>query len=79
MVGCFANMFLCSLLTEALNTRQKELHKELSALRAELQSVSVMAPSSNMSLVQWKVRGTFTLKRKQSCTNIEKDTIAHYY
>ncbi|XP_041947130.1 roundabout homolog 1 isoform X2 [Alosa sapidissima] len=41
---------------DALNTRQKELHKELSALRAELQTVAVMTPSSNMSLVQWKLQ-----------------------
>ncbi|XP_063059338.1 roundabout homolog 1 [Engraulis encrasicolus] len=45
---------------DALNMRQKELHKELSGLRVELQSVSVMAPNSNTSLIQWKLQSLLT-------------------
>lgn len=40
---------------EAASTKQKDFHKELSALRVSLENVSIMAPGSNISLVQWKV------------------------
>lgn len=40
---------------EAVNTTQKDLHKELSALRVQLENVTIMAPGSNISCVQWKV------------------------
>uniref|UniRef100_A0A3P9DBB3 Roundabout, axon guidance receptor, homolog 4 (Drosophila) n=1 Tax=Maylandia zebra TaxID=106582 RepID=A0A3P9DBB3_9CICH len=39
---------------EAANTEQKDLHKELSSLRVILENVTVMAPDSNMSFLQWK-------------------------
>ncbi|XP_069021190.1 roundabout homolog 4 isoform X1 [Embiotoca jacksoni] len=39
---------------EAASTKQKDLHKELSALRVVLENVSITGPGSNMSLVQWK-------------------------
>ncbi len=41
---------------EAASTEQKDLHKELSALRVALENVTIMAPGSNMSQVQWKVQ-----------------------
>ncbi|XP_075876116.1 roundabout homolog 4 isoform X2 [Nelusetta ayraudi] len=44
------------LVEEAASTEQKDLHKELSALRVSLESVSMMAPGSNMSKVQWKLQ-----------------------
>lgn len=40
---------------EAASTKQKDLHKELSALRVALENVTIMAPGSNISQVQWKV------------------------
>lgn len=40
---------------EAAITQQKDLHKELSALRVVLENVTIVAPGSNVSLVQWKV------------------------
>uniref|UniRef100_A0A667Z7G4 Roundabout, axon guidance receptor, homolog 4 (Drosophila) n=1 Tax=Myripristis murdjan TaxID=586833 RepID=A0A667Z7G4_9TELE len=39
----------------AASTKQKDLHRELSALRVALENVTIMAPGSNMSQVQWKV------------------------
>ena len=39
----------------APSTEQKDLHKELSALRVALENVTIMATGSNVSLVQWKV------------------------
>ncbi|XP_019904244.2 roundabout homolog 1 isoform X2 [Esox lucius] len=44
------------LVEEALSTRQRELHKELSALRVALENVTVLSPNSNMSKVQWKLQ-----------------------
>ncbi|XP_070774152.1 roundabout homolog 4 [Enoplosus armatus] len=41
---------------EAASTKQKDLHKELSALRVALENVTIMAPGSNRSLVQWKLQ-----------------------
>lgn len=43
-------------LPEAASTKQKDLHRELSALRVALENVTIMAPDSNISFVQWKVR-----------------------
>lgn len=40
---------------EAVSTVQKDLHKELSALRVSLENVTIMASGSNISHVQWKV------------------------
>ncbi|XP_028277883.1 roundabout homolog 1 isoform X2 [Parambassis ranga] len=44
------------LVEEAASTQQKDLHKELSALRVVLENVTIMAPGSNVSLVQWKLQ-----------------------
>ncbi|XP_035482611.2 roundabout homolog 1 isoform X1 [Scophthalmus maximus] len=44
------------LVEEAASTTQKDLHKELSALRVSLENVSIVAPGSNTSLVQWKLQ-----------------------
>ncbi|XP_040007257.1 roundabout homolog 1 isoform X2 [Xiphias gladius] len=44
------------LVEEAASNKQKDLHKELSALRVALENVTVMTPGSNMSLVQWKLQ-----------------------
>ncbi|XP_047462074.1 roundabout homolog 1 isoform X2 [Mugil cephalus] len=44
------------LVEEAASTKQKDFHKELSALRVTLENVSIMAPGSNISLVQWKLQ-----------------------
>ncbi|KAF7659809.1 hypothetical protein LDENG_00292570 [Lucifuga dentata] len=44
------------LVEEAANTKQKDFHKELSALRVALESVTIMAPGSNISEVQWKLQ-----------------------
>ncbi|XP_057677310.1 roundabout homolog 4 isoform X2 [Corythoichthys intestinalis] len=41
---------------EASNTKQKNLHIELSALRLALENVTIIAPGSNMSQVQWKLQ-----------------------
>ncbi|KAM9348952.1 roundabout homolog 4 [Symphorus nematophorus] len=41
---------------EAANTKQKDLHKELSALRVALENVTIVAPGSNVSQVQWKLQ-----------------------
>ncbi|KAM9847003.1 roundabout homolog 4 [Aulostomus maculatus] len=40
----------------AASTVQKDLHKELSALRVLLENVTILAPGSNMSQVQWKLQ-----------------------
>lgn len=40
---------------EAPSTKQKDLHKELSALRVDLENITIAAPGSNFSQVQWKV------------------------
>ncbi|XP_067350514.1 roundabout homolog 4 isoform X3 [Channa argus] len=42
------------LLVEEASTEQKDLHKELSALRVALENVTIKAPGSNISQVQWK-------------------------
>ncbi|XP_051902192.1 roundabout homolog 1 isoform X2 [Hippocampus zosterae] len=42
------------LLVEAANTKQKDQHIELSTLRVVLENVTIMAPGSNISQVQWK-------------------------
>ncbi|XP_038565144.1 roundabout homolog 1 isoform X2 [Micropterus salmoides] len=44
------------LVEEAASTKQKDLHKELSALRVALENVTIMAPGSNISQVQWKLQ-----------------------
>nr|XP_020469129.1 roundabout homolog 4-like isoform X2 [Monopterus albus] len=44
------------LVEEAASTKQKDLHKELSALRVALENVTIMAPGSNVSQVQWKLQ-----------------------
>ncbi|XP_061608199.1 roundabout homolog 1 isoform X3 [Phyllopteryx taeniolatus] len=44
------------LLVEASSTKQKDLHIELSALRLALENVTIMAPGSNISEVQWKLQ-----------------------
>ncbi|XP_008330695.1 roundabout homolog 1 isoform X3 [Cynoglossus semilaevis] len=44
------------LVEEVANTKQKDLHKELSALRVALDNVTIMTPGSSMSLVQWKLQ-----------------------
>lgn len=41
---------------EAASTKQKDLHKELSAFRVDLENITIAAPGSNVSQVQWKVR-----------------------
>lgn len=43
---------------EAASTKQKDLHKELSALRVDLDNITITAPGSNVSQVQWKVRAS---------------------
>ncbi|XP_037323542.2 roundabout homolog 1 isoform X1 [Pungitius pungitius] len=43
------------LVEEASSSKQRDLHKELSALRVALDNVTIMAPGSNMSRVQWKL------------------------
>ncbi|XP_061904281.1 roundabout homolog 1 [Entelurus aequoreus] len=48
------------LFVEASSTKQKDLHKELSALRATLENVSIMHPGSNMSQVEWKLQSVLT-------------------
>lgn len=40
---------------EAASTKQKDLHKELSALRVDLENITIAAPGSDISQVQWKV------------------------
>ncbi|KAF3841522.1 hypothetical protein F7725_007384 [Dissostichus mawsoni] len=42
------------LVEDASSTTQRDLHKELSALRVALENVSIVAPGSNISQVQWK-------------------------
>lgn len=42
--------------SDAASTNQKDLHKELSALRVDLDNVTITAAASNVSQVQWKVR-----------------------
>ncbi|XP_019123425.2 roundabout homolog 1 isoform X1 [Larimichthys crocea] len=44
------------LVEEAASTTQKDLHKELSALRVALENVTIVAPGSNISQVQWKLQ-----------------------
>ncbi|XP_077403651.1 roundabout homolog 4 isoform X2 [Vanacampus margaritifer] len=44
------------LLVEAASTKQKDLHIEMSALRLSLENVTVIAPGSNISQVQWKLQ-----------------------
>ncbi|XP_029957379.1 roundabout homolog 1 [Salarias fasciatus] len=44
------------LVQEAENTEQRDLHRELSALRVTLDNVSIESPGSNVSLVQWKLQ-----------------------
>uniref|UniRef100_A0A8P4KTT2 Roundabout, axon guidance receptor, homolog 4 (Drosophila) n=1 Tax=Dicentrarchus labrax TaxID=13489 RepID=A0A8P4KTT2_DICLA len=44
------------LVEEAASTKQKDLHKELSALRVALENVTIVAPGSNISQVQWKLQ-----------------------
>ncbi|XP_034745247.1 roundabout homolog 1 isoform X3 [Etheostoma cragini] len=44
------------LVEEAISTTQRDLHKELSALRVALENVTIMAPGSNISQVQWKLQ-----------------------
>lgn len=44
------------LVEEAASTEQKDLHRELSALRVALENVTIVAPDSNISLVQWELQ-----------------------
>ncbi|KAM8898331.1 roundabout homolog 4 isoform 3-T3 [Spinachia spinachia] len=44
------------LVEEASSSKQRDLHKELSALRVALDNVTIMAPGSNISRVQWKLQ-----------------------
>lgn len=44
------------LVPEVTNVTQKDFHKELSALRIILESVSILASGSNKSLVQWRLQ-----------------------
>ncbi|XP_061595073.1 roundabout homolog 1 isoform X2 [Cololabis saira] len=44
------------LLVEDDGTEQKDLHKELSALRVALENVTIVSTGSNISLVQWKLQ-----------------------
>ncbi|XP_077361913.1 roundabout homolog 4 isoform X2 [Festucalex cinctus] len=44
------------LLVEAASTKQKDLHIEMSALRLSLENVTIIAPGSNISQVQWKLQ-----------------------
>ncbi|XP_056267764.1 roundabout homolog 1 isoform X1 [Pseudoliparis swirei] len=44
------------LVEEATSTQQRDLHKELSALRVALENVTIVAPGSNISRVQWKLQ-----------------------
>ncbi|XP_068455764.1 roundabout homolog 4 [Clinocottus analis] len=44
------------LVEEATSTKQRDLHKELSALRVALENVTIVAPGSNVSRVQWKLQ-----------------------
>ncbi|XP_042355984.1 roundabout homolog 1 [Plectropomus leopardus] len=44
------------LVDEAPSTTQRDLHKELSALRVSLENVSIVAPGSNISQVQWRLQ-----------------------
>ncbi|XP_068187864.1 roundabout homolog 4 isoform X2 [Antennarius striatus] len=41
---------------EAASDKQKDLHKELSALRVALGNVTIMTPGSNLSHVEWKLQ-----------------------
>ncbi|KAM9788999.1 roundabout homolog 4 [Neosynchiropus ocellatus] len=41
---------------DVVDTEQKDLHKELSALRVVLEDVAIMAPGSNMSRAQWRLQ-----------------------
>ncbi|XP_036976421.1 roundabout homolog 1 isoform X1 [Acanthopagrus latus] len=41
---------------EAASTKQKDLHKELSALRVTLENVTIVSTGSNMSQLQWKLQ-----------------------
>ncbi|CAF98599.1 unnamed protein product, partial [Tetraodon nigroviridis] len=43
------------LVQEAASTEQKDLHKELSALRVDLENITIAAPGSDFSQVQWKL------------------------
>lgn len=43
------------LVEEAEDLEQRDLHRELSAIRVSLDNVSIEAPGSKMSLVQWKL------------------------
>uniref|UniRef100_A0A3B5A2N1 Roundabout guidance receptor 4 n=1 Tax=Stegastes partitus TaxID=144197 RepID=A0A3B5A2N1_9TELE len=44
------------LVDDATSTKQKDLHKELSALRVILENIIIVAPGSNTSLVKWKLQ-----------------------
>ncbi|XP_056141178.1 roundabout homolog 1 [Lampris incognitus] len=44
------------LVEETASSTQKDLHRELSALRVVLENVTVMASASNLSQVQWKLQ-----------------------
>ncbi|XP_071317205.1 roundabout homolog 4 isoform X1 [Trachinotus anak] len=41
---------------EAVSTIQRDLHKELSALRVALENVTIVSPGSNISHVQWRLQ-----------------------
>ncbi|KAK9536036.1 hypothetical protein VZT92_005855 [Zoarces viviparus] len=44
------------LVEEATSSKQRDLHKELSALRVALENVTIVTPGSNISRVQWKLQ-----------------------
>ncbi|KAM6969949.1 roundabout homolog 4 [Aplochiton taeniatus] len=44
------------LVEEVFGSRQRELHRELSALRVALENVTIASPVANMSQVQWKLQ-----------------------
>lgn len=52
----FRDKFVYPYIIEAASTTQKDLHKEMSALRVALENVTMVASGSNMSQVQWKVQ-----------------------
>lgn len=64
---------------EAANTKQKDLHKELSSLRVILENVTVMAPDSNMSFVQWKVRESCCTTCQKECRSMTRTRCTLYF
>lgn len=65
---CKTHLRATAVFPEAASTKQKDLHKELSALRVDLESITIAAPGSNISQVRWKVwaRNSLCLKQYES-------------